>query len=240
MKRRNFLQMLGVGGATLAVSTAASAGPVVPLFSGRDSKIWTPEHASLTRSHLVLVRPKTVAWQHARTPAGADPRVPRMRRDVWPTTERLNLYHLDGWGENPPVAVVEFDEGRDPHHAFYRAAMKMREDFARESQRRLLEVPEWRRPRSTLVTLVDTPIFAGAMPAGPGKEHLLCEISYTPYVLDSSDEINLNGWEVYSENGEYPVEVPTEIDMDRLLHVETSVFTGKLNALELRGKIVVP
>jgi len=254
MKRRDFLQMLGVGGAGLALATSAAASPIVPMFSGKGSKLWTPEHTSLTRSHLVLVRPGAVPWQTAKTPAGADPAVPRMRRDMWPTTggtksaqrggplyrRDVVLRHLDAWGDNPPTAVVEFDEGDDPHHAFYRAAMKMREDFAKESQRRLLKVPEWRRPHSTLVTLVDTPIFAGAMPAGPGKEQLLCEISYTPYVFDASDELNLNGWEVYSENGEYPVEVPSAIDMGHLLAVETRIFTGKLNPLELRGKIIVP
>lgn len=225
--RREFLQMLGIGGAGLVLATNAAASPLVPMFSGKESSLWTPEHTSLTRSHLVLVRPRGVAWQDLRWPKVSGYRPQTLR-------------HFDAWGENPPTAVVEFDEGQDPHHAFYRAAMKMREDFARESQRRLLEIPEWRRPRSTLVTLVDTPIFAGAMPGGPGKEHLLCEISYTPHVIDSSDQFEANGWEVYSENGEYPIEVPTEIDMDRLLTVETRIFTGKLNPLELRGKIVTP
>lgn len=220
MQRRDFLQMLGIGGAALAVSPT-----VVPLFSGKDSKIWTPEHTSLTRSHIVLVRPRHDSWK-------------------WPTAETTDgaptlLRHLDGWGENPPTARVEFDEGQDPHHAFYRAAMRMREDFAKESQRRLMALPEWRRPHSILVTLVDTPIFAGAMPSGPGKEQLLAEISYTPYVIDTTAEFNANGWGVYSENGEYPIEVPSQIDMDQLLSLDYRIVRGETTLSRFGGKLLI-
>lgn len=230
--------MLGLGGASLAITTTASASPVVPLFSGKESKIWTPEHTRLTSSHIVLVRPKETPWKI--TPlAGAPHPAARMQRFAWPKTRRYDLRHNDE-ETNPYPVSVEYGEGHDPHHAYYLAAMEMRSRFAEDSRRRLLDVPEFRRPHSTLVTLVDTPIFASALPQDSGSDLLLAEISYTPYVIDANEELDPNGWEVYSENGEYPIEVPTEVDMDRLLHVDTQVFTGKLNPREWRGKIITP
>jgi hypothetical protein len=220
MKRRDFLQMLGIGGATLAVSTTAAASPIVPLFSGKESKIWTPEHASLTRNHLVLVRPPEDPFNFPATDGML----------LAPTDEALNI----------PAVRVLLNPGQDPHGAFYKAAIEMRRAFSEESLRRFAAVPKWKRQGAVLVTLVDTEIFVG--PLETNDDGFYLEISYTPYHVSGPDfeTLNLNGWGVYSENGEYPIEVPTEIDMDRLLHVDTEIFTGKTNLLELQGKIIVP
>jgi len=236
MRRRDFLQMLGIGGATL------TAGPIVPLFSGKDSKIWTPEHTRLTSSHIVLTRPPNKPWKV--TPAkstlnwkafGVGAR--KMTKFQWPSTGRLTLCHMDQ-NVNPQPIRVEYADGHDPHHAYYRAAMKMRESFSKFSRNRLLEVPEYRRRFSTLVTLVDTPIFVSTIPM-KDKEQLLCEISYTPYVIDADDELDLNGWEVYSENGEYPIEVPTKIDMDRLLSLDYRIVRGETALSRFGGVLLV-
>jgi hypothetical protein len=220
MKRRDFLQMLGIGGATLAVSTTAAASPIVPLFSGKESKIWTSEHTSLTRSHLVLVRPRDNPFS-------------------FPTTSGMLLAPTDEDQDIPSVKVL-LNPGQDPHGAFYKAATEMRRSFAEASMRRFAAVPEWKRQGAVLVTLVDTEIFAG--PLDTGDEGFTLEISYTPYHLSGPDfeTLSLNEWEVYSENGEYPIEVPTEIDMDRLLRVETEIFTGKSKFSTLGGKVLVP
>lgn len=252
--------MLGVGGSSLLISTAAQASPIVPLFSGKESKIWTPEHTSLTRSHLVLLRPKKVPWKVVPAPEHADPFYRHMHRDAWPRVggersaqgggplyhrTRL-LRHLDEeWWRGPPPVRVEFKQGQDPHDAFYRAAMKMREDFSKESQRRLLEVPEYRRPHSTLVTLVDTPIFAGPvsfseLPIAPGKNQLIAQISYTPYVVDLTyEELELNGWEVYSESGQYPIEVPTDVDMEKLFSLDQHIIRGQRAPSSLGGSLLI-
>jgi len=211
--------MLGLGGATL-VATKAKASPLVPLFSGKESKIWTPEHTRLTRNHLVLMRPRDAFFS-------------------FPTTDGMVLYPSDEDLNIPSVKVV-FSPGQDPHDAFYKAAVEMRRAFSEESLKRFASIPEWKRHGAVLVTLVDTEIFAG--PLDTSDDGFALEISYTPHHVSGPDfeTLNLNGWMVYSENGEYPIEVPTEIDMSRLLHVETEIFTGKLNALELRGKSIVP
>ena len=250
--RRQFLQMLGIGGASLLVTTAAKASPVVPLFSGKESKIWTPEHTSLTRSHLVLTRPKVVPTRAFPVPGGAEWGM-RLSRKRWPTVPDprsyldrpvLELKHRDDFPHQAyqlgapslekNVPGVSFKVENDPHHAFYKASMQMRDRFAKQSHARLMAIPEWQRPHTTLVTLVDTDIFVSN---GIG-ETLRVEISYTPHTISMAEELELNGWEIYSENGEYPVEIPTDIDMHHLMQVDTDIFTGKLNALQLRGKII--
>lgn len=244
--RRQFLQMLGLGGASLAVSTAVEASPIVPLFSGRESKIWTPEHASLTRSHLVLTRPpREVPFDSVELAPGAR----RLLKKRWPVVGRESLPMVDeDWpwpARRPnqaflpsvPNVKVVLEPRQDAHEAFYRAAMKMRNEFVTQSRQRLAEIPEVRRPHSLLVTLVDTPIFAGGLDTDERGFYL--EISYTPHLVETG-ELELNGWEVYSENGEYPIEVPTDVDFDRLLTLDRLVLAGEADPLRFAGKLISP
>jgi len=253
MDRRTFLQMLGIGGAAQMLT------PTVPLFSGRESALWTPEHTSLTASHLVLTRPAQTPWQRAATPLGADPRVLRVNRKSWPSVGGRQLHPVDDGGfwwdhvwvppsdhpavpPNVPGIQVVLRDSDDPHEAFYRAATWVRDAFAKQSQRRLLEVPQAERPAQQLVTLVDTPIFAGpeAVPEGhEGDRAFRIEISYTPHLVRTG-EMEMNGWEIYSENGEYPIEIPKDIDFDRLLRVDRRVLTGETDASRMRGRLVLP
>lgn len=239
MERRTFLQMLGTG----VISLATGEARPVPLFSERDSALWTPQSVDLTRSHLVLTRP-------AATPLGADPGVLRLHRR-WPVFGGVVLYPVDeprtgaSWGlpdasywHNIPDVKIVLDDGEDPHEAFYKGAMKMREDFAVQSRRRLLAEPEPLRPHQQLVTLVDAPIFAGALETDERGFYL--EISYTPYVVRAGGDVELNGWEVYSENGQYPVEVPSYIDMDHLLRIDRRVVTGEQPRRRLGGRLILP
>lgn len=258
MDRRNFLQMLGLGAAAAAVSSTAQASPIVPLFSGRESKIWTPEHSSLTAHHLVLRRPPRTSFQKAPTPSGADPQIWRGTRQIWPKIGDETLHHVDEGGfwwnhmfvpplehgafpANVPALTVEVPAGADPHECFYRAASWMRDKFAEQSRQRLLEIPPVQRPAYQLLTLVDTPIFASAVePSGSGADRaFMLEISYTPYTV-SIDELHLNGWELYSENGEYPIEIPDTIDLERLMTVDRKVVTGDIHPSRMRGRLVLP
>lgn len=210
--------MLGVGGAGLVLATNAAANPIVPLFSGRESKIWTPEHTSLTRSHLVLTRPQ-----------GAPFAFPSTRGMLLtPSDEDLNI---------PSVKVLLHPE-QDPHEAFYKAATEMRRSFSEQSLQRFAGIPEWKRRDAVLITLVDTEIFAGSLETS--DEGFYLEVSYTPYHVSSPDleSLNLNGWGVYSENGEYPIEVPSEIDMDRLLSVDCRIVCGEMTTSTLGGVLV--
>lgn len=258
MDRRNFIQMLGLGAAAAAVSSTAGASPVVPLFTGRESRIWTPEHTSLTAHHLVLTRPTRTPWQRAMTPFGADPTVLRVNRESWPKIGEKALHPVDDGGfwwnhswvpapehgavpPNVPALRVDIPEGADLHEAFYRGATWMRNSFAKQSQQRLLEIPQAQRPAYRLVTLVDTPVFASAVePSTSGADRaFMLEISYTPYTA-SFEEIELNGWEVYSENGEYPVEVPTSIDLELLMSMDRKVVAGETTSGNMRGTLILP
>lgn len=249
--------MLGLGGASLAVSAAVEASPIVPLFSGRESKVWRPEHASLTRSHLVLTRPKETSWTQSPTPRGALLGIQRLGKKRWPIVGGMRLPMIDDaeiwsspWRTRPESAFsnirdvkVLLEKGDDPHEAFYRAAMKMRDEFATQSRRRFAQVPEPRRPYSLLVTLVDTPIFAGPLTTpGPyepedAERGFYLEISYTPHLVENGD-LELNGWGIYSENGEYPIEVPTDVDFDRLLTLDRLVLAGDADPLRFAGKLI--
>lgn len=251
--------MLGTGGASLLVSSTAAAGPVVPLFSGRESAIWTPEHTSLTGGHLVLTRPSQVPWQHAATPPGADPNVLRVNRTLWPKIGGETLRHLDdprGWSEygtvnnardlespghmpNVPDLKVVVGDGDDLHEAFYRATTWMRDSFAKQSQQRLLEISQVRRRAYQLVTLVDVPMFAGVLKGEDEGRGFLLHISYTPYLV-LTGETELNGWTVYSENGEYPIEIPTDIDMDQLRRVDRLVVRGDASPSRMGGRLILP
>lgn len=131
------------------------------------------------------------------------------------------------------------DEGQDPHHAFYKGAMGLRDAFAEQSRRRLLDIREHLRPYKTLVTLVDTPIFAGAFPVSDTQEGLQIDLSYVAHVIDADAELELNEWEVYSENGEYPIEVPSDIDMERLLRLDQRIVRGETAPSMFGGKLLI-
>ena len=234
--RRQFLQMLGVGGTSLLVTTTANASPIVPLFSGKESKIWTPEHTSLTRSHLVLTRPKVVPTTMTPVPGGIS-WGRKIIRASWPKIGGRRLYHTDEEHCVPSV-TVQLADGGDAHEAFYKAAMQMRSDFAKQSQERLLKVPPYKRSDAMLVTLVDTDIFAAALYETRGFR---VEISYTPYILGQlgSGGLELNGWEIYSENGEYPIEIPSGIDMDRLFSLDQRIAKGEMAVSKFGGRILI-
>ena len=222
----------------LVGAPAAAASPIVPLFSGQESKIWTPEHANLTKSHLVLTRPPKPVWNETFTRPGDLTKIDgvRLAKTMWPTCGRRVLSHDDEDYRTPPIEVV-LSDGDDPHQAFYKVAMEMRNRFAAQSRTRLENIPALRRPYTSLVTLVDTEIFAGVL--ARDERGFQLEISYTPYVVDAGHHLNLNGWGVYSENGEYPIEIPTNIDMDYLFSLDTGILKGDRPLSTFGGRILL-
>ena len=272
MKRRNFLQLLGVGG-------IAALAPA-PLFGAEGGpKLWTPgQQKTLAGGHIVLVRPKASGKfkilpgdvLYSQRPVGWEARtsVASSRHGDWPIVTgdvflvesdlkdplrdgggagirfreqragepfplRLNTeinMGLHGGpdvgkrGEVEPITVL-IPEGRDPHLAFYQASMKMRDDFKASSAKMLQRVPVPIRPHAQIVTIVDNPIYAGPVDERIG-EGFTVEADYDQYVVNG--DIDANGWEVYSEFGEFPIEVPGKIDMDMLLVLDAKVFNGDL------------
>jgi hypothetical protein len=238
MERRSFLQMLGAAAASLCSgSVLASPSPnLVPLFAGKDSSIWTPEHAKLTGGHLVLV-PRRATPSLTFGPQSGFGLVRGTATDLrhdWPIVGGHTLHLLDPLDTEEEVAnirAVARDENEDLHLVFYRAAMKLRSSFSEQAARQLqrAERDPWTPPPCMLVTLVDTPIFAGALESAGELENgawssrergFYAEISYTRHVVPASNQLKLNGWDLYSENGEYPIEVPSNIDLERLLAID--------------------
>jgi len=239
MFRRNFLQMLGIGG-------VASTLPVtLPLFGSPDRPQGRGETVSLlTGGHLVLVRPPTqpsaFGFNRMGTPAIAVAgRWPLSRGAVF--QDQITGRQKGGWTPLPVldeervvVHVRPSEETQDPHLVFYEAAMKMRERFKTTSLELLTSFPKGYKSQGgvRLVTVVDNPIFAGAAATREDERAsgFTLEADFTQYLVAdqySSDlgewvpqEINPNGWEVYSEFGEFPIEIPSKIDMDQLLAID--------------------
>lgn len=168
-------------------------------------------------------------------PAGIRFREQRQKGKPFPL--RLNTEINMGAGWNPEVAsrevkpiTVLVPEGRDPHLAFYQASMKMQDDFKAHSAKMLRRVPVPLQPHAQIVTIVDNPIYAGALWPEDGEGFTL-EVDYDQYVVNG--DIDPNGWEVYSEFGEFPIEVPSKIDMGVLLQIDTQVFNGDLKFTDL-------
>jgi len=248
MNRRNFMQLLGIGG----IATLVPA----PLFGAEGGpKLWTPgQQKDLAGGHIVLVRPKSSAFKMApgdtpyylldRAKSG---KINTSRHGSWPIVTGdvfltdAGLFNLQRRGEPfplrlnteinsergdgfPPIQVL-VPEGRDPHLAFYQAAMKMRDDFKTDSAKLFRNVPGPVRPHAQIVTIVDNPIFAGALWDEDG-EGFTVEADYDQYIVNG--DINPNGWDVYSEFGEFPIDIPNKIDMDMLLVLDAKVFNGDL------------
>jgi len=109
------------------------------------------------------------------------------------------------------------------HAAFYKAASEMRDRFKRESLEILKWVPTEARPFAQIVTLVDSPIWADLLYESddfhadrkPGVE---IKASYTQYVIVG--ECEPRRWQVYSSQGEYPMDIPREIDIEYLIDID--------------------
>ena len=263
MKRRDFIQMLGMGGLVAVVPA-----PLFGSTEGATPKLWTPgQKKDLAGRHIVLTRPSkssefktmpgdTLFRSPEYTANVGGSRVALSRHGRWPIltgdvflapeghfrfreqrkgepfplrfNTEINMgtgRHNDvgGRGGAGPVQIL-VPEGGDPHLAFYQGAMKMREAFKTDSAKLFQNVPGPLRSEAQIVTIVDNPIFAGPHPED--DEGFTIEADYQQYIIHG--DVDPNGWDVYSEFGEFPIEVPSKIDMGLLLKIDTRVFRGDL------------
>jgi hypothetical protein len=256
MKRRNFLQMLGLAGAATIVPA--------PLFGAmnKPTALWTPgQKKQLAGGHIILTRPTETRDFAKYAPYDGQEYLSlstsvtvkkTTRQGEWPIVEG-NVY-LDErlWmrddrdkmlrimdptvnGAQRQMVEVLVSDTEDPHIAFYRAAMQMRENFKQDSLKILARVPKVLRREAQIVTVVDNAIFMGAL--GTDSDGFTVEADYTQYVIHG--DVDPNGWEVYSEFGEFPIEVPSKIDMDRLLILDRNFFNGDLKLPRGARRIIV-
>lgn len=100
-----------------------------------------------------------------------------------------------------------FDTGGDRQAEYMRCALELLGQFEAHSDRQFLLMDPAMRAGVTLVTLVLTPIVA--VPRADVGVELLCEFSQkTQFGF-----VGAEGFEVFSEIGEYPIQVPSDGDM---------------------------
>lgn len=229
--RRSFMQMLGLGGMALA---AQSSQPI-PLFGtdeAREPELVLPK-ADLLRGHVVVQRKGLTE----RVPKN-DPAHDRYRGEGVRVVARMTRTQVPGGGQFSELrqhqlfVKGEFPEGTDPHVVYYKASHDLREQFAKLSRKRLMEVPAELRAGAVLVTVVETPIVATARHTWEDYSRLKNQddqfrgfdvVAHFRQGVRYSTE-GLDTFNVYSEQGEYPIDVPSELDMGMLMKMDREVL----------------
>ena len=238
--RRSFLQMLGIGG-----MGALSSGLVAPLFGSDEQpvSIWTPDSPSLLAGHWVVKRKGFIE----KIPLIGDKRfdgavpVARLARNRVPqNVVASQSKRLLETAFSPKGTVA------DAHTAFYLAAQSIRDRFAKESLAFLAENKNpsvylnpgyranYRRPNfvggaASLVTIVDAQIHARPiMEEGSNQEgafEVVC--LYEQFVVIDEPLEVLQTFETYSEAGDFPIEIPKDIDLGVLLRADRDIFSNR-------------
>lgn len=100
----------------------------------------------------------------------------------------------------------------DVNANFYQAAEKMRTAFTAQSKKLWSELDTYQRQQHCLVTVVYDPIHARTSYEGQFQTGT----TFHTMLMDR-DLTGLNEFEVYSNRGEYPIEVPSVVQMQALL-----------------------
>jgi len=113
------------------------------------------------------------------------------------------------------------------HAAFYKAASGMRDLFKSESLKILQWVPKETRQYAQIVTLVDTAIWADFLYDERGTQEPGVEVraTYTQYVIVG--ECDPRRWQTYSTQGEYPMDIPKDIDIEFLIDIDKKLIEDK-------------
>lgn len=117
-------------------------------------------------------------------------------------------------------------EGRDPHEVFYRQALAVRKLYNDRTDE-VIKSAGVTMAVAKLLTQVTTPITTFAADFG---FHVGCEYGQR-VVLDHVDPDTLPG-EIYSVLGEYPIDIPSNIDVEKLMRIDQLV-TAEPDRLEL-------
>jgi|GEM_PF-1948973 len=132
------------------------------------------------------------------------------------------------------VPLSEKHTSEEAHAAFYKGAQELRKRFKAESLKILERVPVSLRQDAQIVTLVNNAVYADALYAPALYEQQVADhvqqpgftlrAEWSQYVVVG--EVERNGWQVYSETGEYPIEIPSDLDMEFLLHMDKMMLTS--------------
>lgn len=135
----------------------------------------------------------------------------RGQRDVL-VVARLNEEHVPGGGQLPNTATfwtypANYSD-MDPQAAFMEAALALQERFRQHSDTKFMLVPEDARAGVTLVTVAYSPIVA--YPLDPRLGERGFEVGIEFHQVTRFGSVNTDSFEVYSEEGVYPIHPPSE------------------------------
>jgi len=213
ISRRGFLKVLGLTAAGTLIDTAP-----LSLLGAEDTGVAT---MAMGYHRVLYRRPSVIPF------VGAQPdwmlinaQVVGSIQSTFPTGSTVLMERVRDSSVSRMVwKGLEPPSKDDLHLAFWRASRKLRGDFAEYSRERLMQVPEHLRPLTKLVTVVQNPIHLRNAICEDGIEVALeCE---TELMLST----DLDGWEVYSEFGELPIDPPSELDMGMLLEADKQIVT---------------
>lgn len=145
------------------------------------------------------------------------------------------------------VVSPTFPKNANPHEVFYKAALELRRQVGEETLRRLLKVPEPFRDNVAVVTDVLMPIHTRGKHVWTSGAALsqLTDEDYVGFEVVADCVISIKGWGVrqrgdiskrfkewqpdpgvgvYSRTGEYPMELPSKIDLGHLMHIDSTVL----------------
>lgn len=189
-------------------------------------------------------------WEHAPWAANMDGRIVGR---VVKNREPLHAHLVrDGYLFAAPEVLFEGMTVQDAHSAFYVASHDLREKFTAFTRETLRQVDKELRPMATLVTIADAPIharpvglrsprdkdearsssgqFTDAVVVGQDKldrdeKGFDVAATFRQFVVLGASRSELGTYETYSEHGEYPVDVPKDVEMGILIKLDREVVS---------------
>ena len=161
------------------------------------------------------------------------------------------------------VISPTFTPGVDPHEVFYKASLELQRRLGEETLARLMDVPEPLRQHVEVVTSVFMPIHARTKHCWATAEEAArltdedfegfdvvadCAIEVKGYGVRGREEREAlygAGWtppktaEVFSTTGEYPVEMPSNLDLGHLMSIDAKLFAGDASMQKRLGRITL-
>lgn len=213
LSRRLFLKMLGFGAASTLVSPPSVFGSdEVP---NTEPLVWTPDQAVAKHQVVYKLPYFTPLDQPIPTKSGIGTIVGRFNGSS--LTTRIDL-------DAPPVdrvLHVQLDPDIDDvHTAFYKAAIELRAQIAETTLNHVGHV-NW--CDKTLFTVVSSPITLVERRNGVRFAHADYSIQLVP--SDEAANVLSRGYTVYSETGEYPIEVPKTVDYLQMIALDSRYRT---------------
>jgi len=209
--RRGFLQLFGVGAATAAVATSVAAPLFVPpSVSAPEIIVPTTDLAA----HYIFER------VHGKFSVFRD-----------------SQYFVLGDGVESGFHIpLTIPEGMDPHAVFYQAAIKARSKFAEvvgeasapRGFRRNIRSPQlspWGRP----VTFMTNPICTIPSMTRDSGMDLFAEFE-VHWVADHDLERLKKDHKAVSESGQYPIEIPSDLQMAMLMRLDREIIADPRKA----------